>query len=178
MLLLVAVLFCITANAQTPAATSTDVISTMRMGPFKLNSYKTEVEKITGNKLVAIDKDDYYDSVKIAYNNSNYTLVFSNEYNEDPKAPAKMRLVSITSSNTSLKTKSGIGLGSNKAQILAAYDKFDINIYNDYDYKAKKNAKDKIQYITLQDYEAATQIMFTTENRVVTQITVGIYEGD
>jgi hypothetical protein len=172
------VLFCFTASAQTPAANPADVISTMRMGPFKINSYKPDVEKIVGSKLIAIDKDDYYDTVKVTYSNSNYTLVFSNEYNEDPKAPVRMRLVSIISSNTTLKTKSGIGLGSTKAQILAAYDKFDIDIYNDYGYKEKKNAKDKIQYITLQDFDAGTQIMFTTENRVVTEIIVGIYEGD
>jgi hypothetical protein len=171
-----AVLICFGAIAQT--SISTDVISTMRMGPFKINSYKADVEKITGSKLVPFDKDDYYDSVKITYNNSNYIVVFANEYNEDAKAPVKMRVVSITSNNTTLKTKSGIGIGSTKAQILAAYDKFDIDIYNDYGYKEKKNARDKIQYINLQDFDAGTQIMFTTENRVVTEITVGIYEGD
>lgn len=175
---LTAVLYGFTAVAQTPTANAADVISTMRMGPFKINSYKAEVEKITGSKLVAIDKDDYYDTVKVSYNSSNYTLVFSNEYNQDPNAVLKMRLVAILSDNTTLKTKSGIGLGSTKAQILAAYDKFDISIYNDYQYKEKKNAKDKIQYVTLQDYEAGTQIMFTTNNRVVQQIMVAIYEGE
>lgn len=176
--LLAAVLFCIAVKAQTPMANATNAISTLRMGPFKINSYKPDVEKIAGTKLVAIDKDDYYDTVKVLYNNSNYTLVFNNEYNEDAKAPVKMRLVSIISSNTTLKTKSGIGLGSTKAQILAAYDKFDINIYNDYQYKEKNNPKDKIQLVTLQDFDAGTQIMFTTENRIVTQIMVGIYEGE
>lgn len=176
--LLAAVLFCLTAAAQTTTANATDVISTMRMGPFKLNMYKTDVEKITGTPLVAIDKDDYLDTVKVVYNNSNYTLVFNREYNENDHAPIKMKLYSIISTNTTLKTKSGIGLGSTKAQILAAYDKFDINIYNDYQYKDKKNAKDKIQYITLQDFDAGTQIMFTTENRVVTGMIVSIYEGE
>ncbi len=176
--LLAAVLFFLTAAAQTPAASSTNVISTMRMGPFKLNMYKADVEKITGTQLIATDHDDYLDTVNVAYSNSNYTLVFNREYNENEKAPVKMKLYSIISSNTALKTKSGIGLGSTKAQILAAYDKFDINIYNDYQYKEKKNAKDKIQYITLQDFDAGTQIMFTTENRVVTQMIVSIYEGE
>ncbi|NOT91276.1 hypothetical protein [Ferruginibacter sp.] len=177
-ILFAAVLFCVATQAQTPTANATNVISTLRMGPFKINSCKADIEKIMTTKLVAIDKDDYYDTVKVVYNNSNYTLVFSNEYNEDPKAPLKMRLVFIISTNTSLKTKSGIGLGSTKAQILSAYDKFDINIYNDYQYKEKKNPKDKIQLVTLQDFDAGTQIMFTTENRVVTQIMVGIYEGE
>jgi hypothetical protein len=140
--------------------------------------YKPDIEKIVGNKLIAIDKDDYLDTVKVTYNNSNYTLVFNREYNENEKAPIKMKLYSIISTNTTLKTKSGIGLGSTKAQILAAYDKFDIDIYNDYQYKEKKNAKDKIQYINLQDFEAGSQIMFTTENRVVTEIIVSIYEGE
>ena len=174
--LLAAVLICFGAVAQTAA--STDVISTMRMGPFKLGSFKADVEKITGGKLIAIDKDEYYDTVKVAYNNSNYILVFNSDYNPDPNAPVKMKLSSITCANTPLKTKSGIGIGSTKAQILAAYDKFDINIYNDYQYKEKKNARDKIQFINLQDYDAGTQIMFTTENRIVTAITVGVYEGD
>ena len=177
-ILLAVVLVCVTSQAQTPMANTTNVISTLRMGPFKINSYKPDVEKNVGTKLVAIDKDDYYDTVKVVYNNSNYTLVFNNEYNDDAKSPIKMRLVSIISNNTTLKTKSGIGLGSTKAQILAAYDKFDINIYNDYQYKEKKNPKDKIQFVALQDFDAGTQIMFTTDNRVVTQIVVNVYEGD
>jgi hypothetical protein len=177
-ILLAVVLVCVTTQAQTPTANATNVISTLRMGPFKINSYKPDVEKIVGTKLVVVDKDDYYDTAKVVYNNSNYTLVFNKEYNDDTKAPIKMRLVSIISNNTTLKTKSGIGLGSTKAQILAAYDKFDINIYNDYQYKEKKNPKDKIQFIALQDFDAGTQIMFTTDNRVVTQIVVNVYEGD
>lgn len=159
------------------AQSATDVISTMRMGPFKLNTVKADIEKAIGQKLQSRSKE-YFDTAEVTYGGVKYTLVFNQEYSEDPKKAAPWKLYGVSSAATPLKTKSLIGIGSTKAEILQAYDKFDITIYNDYDYKTKGNAKDKIQFINLQDFDAGTQITFTTENRIVKKIEVTIYEGD
>jgi hypothetical protein len=168
---LICISFCAMAQA------NNDVISTMRMGLFKIYTPKAELEKIIGQKIQN-KKGEYGDTAAINYGGANYTLVFNREYNEDTTKPIVWKLFSISSSTTLLKTKSLIGIGSNKADILKAYDKFDISIYNDYQYKEKGNTKDKIQYINLQDGDAGTMIQFTTENRIVTRIQVSIYEGD
>ncbi len=166
-------IFCLFANAQSPA----DVISTMRIGPFKINMPKTEVEKIIGQKLIR-NEGGYVDSAVFNYGNTNYIVVFNQEYVEEgSKLPKLWKIYSISSSNTKLKTKSVIGIGSTKAQILQAYDKYDLTISNDYSYKEKENPKDKVQFITLSDGEAGTQITFTTENRVVTKIEISVFEG-
>jgi hypothetical protein len=159
------------------AQSANDVISTLRMGPFKLRTAKTDIEKTIGQKLQSYGKE-YFDTADVNYGGVKYTLVFNQEYSEDPKKVAPWKLYGVSSVLTGLKTKSLIGIGSTKAEILQAYDKFDITIYNDYDYKTKGNAKDKIQFITLKDFDADTQITFTTENRIVKKIEVAFYEGD
>lgn len=159
------------------AQVATDVISTLRMGPFKLNTAKADIEKAIGQKLPSRSKE-YFDTAEVNYGGVKYRLVFNQEYTEDPKKPAPWKLYGVSSSGTTMKTKSLIGIGSTKAEILQAYDKFDITIYNDYDYKNKGNTKDKIQFINLQDFDAGTQITFTTENRIVKKIEVTVYEGD
>ena len=159
------------------AQSASDVISTLRMGPFKLNTAKADIEKAIGQKLQSHIKD-YFDTTEVNYGGAKYTLVFNQEYSEDPKKIVPWKLYAVSSGATALKTKSLIGMGSTKAEILLAYDKFDVDINNDYDYKVKGNAKDKIQFIYLKDFDAGTQIIFTTENRIVKKIEVSLYEGD
>jgi len=159
------------------AQSGTELITTQRIGVFKLKTTKTDIEKIIGKKI-ELESKDYLDSVQINYGGVNYILVFSQDYGDDGKKLAERKLYAVSSTTTSLKTKSLIGIGSTKAEILLAYDKFDLTIYNDYDYKQKLNPKDKIQFICLRDFDGGTQITFTTENRVVKKIEVSIDEGE
>ena len=158
------------------AQSNNDLITTLRIGPFKLKTAKADIEKIVG-KTIAITSKDYLDTAEINYGGISYRLIFSQEYDDDAKKPVAWKLYSVSSTTTSLKTKSLIGIGNTKAEILQAYDKFDITINNDYAYKEKGNAKDKIQFINLMDYDAGTRITFTTENRVVKAIEVAVDEG-
>lgn len=152
-------------------------ISTMRFGPFKLGSKIVEVEGILKSKVQVKKRgDNWADTINAKYNGADYRLVFTNE--TDEKNQTTWKLYSISSKNTSLKTKSGIGIGSTKPQILLAYDKFNLTVTNDWEYKEKNNVKDKIQFIQLADYEAETMIYFTTVDRNVTEIEVSYNIGD
>ncbi len=154
-------------------------ISTMRIGIFKLKSTVQEIEKMVGQKLkIKHGVDNYLDTAKVTYDNADYILSFAKKYLENEKAPEVWELFAVSSANTKLKTKSGIGISNTKAEILTAYDKFSISIYNDWDYASKGNTKDKIQNIALSDYDAGTQLTFKTENRVVKSVEVSVYEGD
>jgi hypothetical protein len=155
------------------------VISTMRIGIFKLKSTTAEIEKAMGQKIkIKHKQDNYMDTAKIMYNQANYILSFTKRYNENTTAPEVWELFAVSSTNTTLKTKSGMGINNTKAEILATYDKNDITINNDWEYKEKGNAKDKIQYVVLNDFDAATTLSFKTEDRVVKSIEVRVYEGE
>jgi hypothetical protein len=159
------------------AQSNNEYISTLRLGAFKINSSVSEIEKIIGGKIsLPVNKDDYFDTTKLRYNNSDVTLVFNRAYQENEKAPPVWKLYAAISENTRLKTKGGVGIGSTKAEVLLAYDKMDLNIYNDYYYKEKNNPKDKIQMIVLKDYDADTAITLTTEDRKVKKIQVSVQE--
>jgi hypothetical protein len=170
------VFLCCNANLQ---AQDVNNISTMRMGIFKLKTTVAEIEKLIGQKLkINHAVDNYLDTAKVNFDKVDYILSFVKRYNENEKAPVILELYSVTSSTTKLKTKSGVGINSTKTEILAAYDKFSISIYNDWNYKEKGNAKDKIQHITLSDFDAGTQLVFITDNRIVKSIEVTLYEGE
>jgi hypothetical protein len=161
------------------AQDATAIISTMRIGIFKLKSTTAEIEKAMGQKIkVKHKQDNYMDTAKIMYNQANYILSFTKRYNENTSAPEVWELFAVSSTNTTLKTKSGIGINNTKAEILSTYDKNDITITNDWAYKEKGNVKDKIQFITLNDYDAGTTLVFKTEDRVVKIIEVMVYEGE
>jgi hypothetical protein len=160
-------------------AQDANVISTLRMGIFKLKATQSEIEKLTGQKIkIKNSRDLYLDSAKITYNKANYILTFSKRYNENTSAPEVWELFAVSSSNTSLKTKSGIGINNTKAEILSIYDKNDISIFNDWDYKARGNARDKIQYVKLNDFDAGTTLIFETVDRIIKSIEVRVYEGE
>jgi hypothetical protein len=159
------------------AQSGNDYISTLRLGAFKIFSTVSEIEKITGKKIsLPSTKDEYFDTTKLRYNNSDLTLVFNKVYQENEKAPPVWKLYTVISENTPLKTKGGIGIGSTKAEVLTASDKMDLSIYNDYYYKEKKNPRDKIQMIVIRDYDAETAITLTTEDRKVKKIQVSVQE--
>jgi hypothetical protein len=159
------------------AQANNDYISTLRLGVFKINSPVSEIEKITGKKIsLPVSKDEYFDTTKLRYNNSDITLVFNKVYQENEKAAPLWKLYAAISENTPLKTKGGVGIGSTKTEVLTACDKMDLSIYNDYYYKEKNNPKDKIQMIVLKDYDAETAITLTTEDRKVKKIQVSVQE--
>ncbi len=172
---LIAFLFC---NA-TLQAQDANNISTMRMGIFKLKTTVAEIEKLIGQKLkINHAVDNYLDTAKVNFEKVDYMLTFVKRYKENSNEPEIWELYAVSSSNTKLKTKSGIGINNTKAEILVAYDKYSLNIYNDWYYKEKGNAKDKIQHITLSDFDAGTQLVFKTDNRMVKSIEVTLYEGE
>jgi hypothetical protein len=176
--LVAACIFLMQLLAQAQPA-NTDNISTMRIGIFKLKSTVQELEKLLGQKIQVRHKEDaYMDTAKLMYNQANYILSFVKRYKEKETDADVMELRAVSSANTKLKTKSNIGIGSTKTAILAAYDKLDMKIYNDWEYKTKGNVKDKIQFITVRDADSGTDIIFTTEDRMVKSIEVTFYEGD
>ena len=173
---------CVSAFSQAPGY----YMSTTRMGPFKLGNEPKDIEAIVGTKLnVKPVNPDFWDSdtCLVTFNNASYKLVFSPVTEEttvqNTNPVVKKKLFSVSSGNITYKTISGIGIGSSKAQILLAYDKFDISIWRDYFYRTSHKDKDRIQNITLSDTDTGSIVKFTTDNRVVTQIEVSYQEeGD
>jgi hypothetical protein len=175
-ILIVALSINSTTSAQVLAH---DLLTTLRIGIFKLKSTKSDIEKLLNQKLTFRNNPDgYMDTARVNYQNADYVLAFTKRYNENEKAPVVYELFAVSSSNTTLKTKSGMGLKNTKGAILSTYDKNDISISNDWNYKEKGNTKDKIQFIYINDFEASSVLVFKTDNRITTSVEVRIYEGE
>ncbi|MEQ1553339.1 MAG: hypothetical protein ABL929_04120 [Ferruginibacter sp.] len=176
LVLLIALFMNVFAHGQ---EANVNFISTMRIGIFKIKSTVAEIEKLTGQKIkFKPNPNGYLDTAKIKYNNADYILCFSKRYTENNTTPEVKELYAVSSTNTTLKTKSSIGIYNTKNEILNKYDKYDLRINNDWNFKEKGNVKDKVQYIILYDYDAGTTLTFETTNRVVNLVEVMLYEGE
>jgi hypothetical protein len=174
-------LFCfiLVLNGFVKAQETSNTTSTLRMGVFKLKMTAEEIEKAIGQKLkIKKNSDNYADSVVANFENATYLLTFRKRFDKNEIPTNIWELVNVISRNTKLKTKSGMGLGATKALLLATFDKYDLSIINDWNYKDKKVAKDKCQYIHVNDYDAGTVLVFKTTDRIVTSIEIRIQEGD
>jgi hypothetical protein len=150
------------------AQDNTNFITTLRMGPFKIGSKKEEVEK-TANVKLQISNTNDADTLGLVYNGKKYQLIFQIPYDDETNIK---KLYSVSSKETDLKTKSNMGIGSTKPQLLVAYDKIDMRIYNDWNYTEKKNLKDKVRFVQLFDNDNNSILSFTTVDRVVTEVEV------
>jgi hypothetical protein len=185
-------LICISINSfsqtipSTPAAITTintDYQVTLAgIGPFKINMAKAEIEKLLGKKIATphnTNHDSYNnDTVAITYKDVNLNMVFYQEYLAENKT--ETALFSIYSNSPLLKTKSGIGIGDEKAKVLSTYDDYSLNIYFDFDDDGKGNYKKSKtnSSILLFGENSVSTLRFKMINKKITEFEVSIYEGD
>ncbi len=90
-----------------------------------------------------------------------------------------LNLPYIASSTKSAKfrTKSGIGVGSTKDELIVAYKNYpNFSVHQGWDDNGENRSK-TISYFNLSDSDAATQLSFKLENNIVTEVSVYINEG-
>ncbi len=124
--LLISFLFLgITVNAQSES--NNYQVTLNRIGPFKIEMKKEDVEKILKTKIKTPNNSNAieynYDTILVDYQNVNYTLVFFKNYISETKY--EIALFSIKSKSPLLKTKSGIRVGDDKMKIIETYKDYD-----------------------------------------------------
>lgn len=119
--LLLLLFVCLQSGAQQKNYT----VSMQGLGSLKLGMSQAEIEKLLNLHLVLDNHLDTinsptWDTAKIKYHNIPVQLEFDKNYT----APYTfhMRLIGIRASCPLCKTSSGIGIGSDKLKILAAFD--------------------------------------------------------
>ena len=131
----ICLLLFIIAATRISAQNKEYAISFTGLGSLKLGMTQAEVEKLA-NQKIKLDNyldtinDFYQDTAKLKYKNIPVQLEFERNYYE-PNV-FHMRLIGIRANSPLCKTPKGIGIGSGKLQIIAAYEEFPITIQSGY----------------------------------------------
>lgn len=148
-------------------------VSTLRIGPYKIFMEKTEAEKISGTNLKIMDGQQ---KNIVKYNGEAITIDLSETYFSEAK-PRIPNIVGLTTTGKKFKTKSGIGVGNTRDDLINAYRNYpSFSVHPAWDDSGEKRLKDS-GYFTLDDEAAGTQLIFKLVNNIITEITVYINEG-
>ena len=148
-------------------------VSTLRIGPYKIFMERVEAEKIAGTKLKITDG-----TIKnnIKYNGELIQIDLYENYISEAK-PNVASVMGLTTTSKKFKTKSGIGIGNTKDDLINAYRNHpSFTVHPAWDEKGEKRLKDT-GYFMLEDLDAGTQLSFKFINNIITEISVYLNEG-
>lgn len=147
-------------------------VSTLRIGPYKINMNSDEADKF-GAKLTQTD----YEPKNIAkYKGETILIAASKYYDESGKETNKSVIQGISTTSKKFKTKSGVGVGSTKDEVINAYKNYpSYSVYPGWDDKG--NQQKNVSNFVLNDSDAGTTLTFKMVNNIVTELWVSINEG-
>ncbi|ASK32046.1 hypothetical protein CEY12_18930 [Chryseobacterium sp. T16E-39] len=148
-------------------------VSTLRIGPYKVFMKSSEIEKFSGERL-RLTNGEYKNSVK--YNGETIMISTTQEYDNNGKETNGYSIYGISTTSKKFKTKSGIGVGSTKDDIINAYKNYpSYSAYTGWDDKGKPVKNES--YFVLNDTDASTILSFKMINNIVIEISVSLNEG-
>ena len=151
-------------------------VSTSRMNEIRLEMNKSELEKIIG-KSIPLKLNDGSPSglTHLVFKGVVYELNFTKAYDDSGNAINDFMVYSISSRDRSLKTLSGISIGSSFDEVLNKYKNYNISIRDSWDENGKR-VKTTRRFV-VEDYDSGTYLMFTIQNGKVIEMSVGHNEG-
>lgn len=148
-------------------------VSTLRIGPYKVFMKSGEIEKFSGTKL-KLTNGEFKNSVK--YNGETIMISTTQDYDNEGKETSGYSIYGASTTSKKFKTKSGIGVGSTKDDIINAYKNYpSYNVYPGWDDQGKQVKNES--YFVLNDTDAGTILSFKMVNNIVTEISVSLNEG-
>ena len=172
-----------TSQKEKPAVDAAYLVSKDGIGDIKIGMTQAELEKLLNQTLTlkhANEKDIWMDTATAKYKDIDVTLYFEKQYAEDENAPRIMQLTGVNSSNAKCKTATGIGIGDDKAAIVAAYDDSPIDMgpeyfmVNDSTWEPSKNKF----YVNVKDDKYDKQISFRLVDKKVAALEASIIMGE
>ena len=151
-------------------------VSTTRINDFKIGMKKAELEKIIGKKINIKMPEGYQEEPSnVLYKGIVYEVYFANQYDDEGNQLKDMQLVSVKSKDKSLKTLSGIGVGSTLYELIEKYKDNNIEISDSWDDNGNRIKTER--HFTINDYDAGTYLFMTLKNGKVVDFYVGYNEG-
>jgi hypothetical protein len=152
------------------------------IGEILVGMKHQEVEKILNQKLTfkhpKDSTDSWRDTVMTKYKDLDITLYFEKEYTGDNTT--QMQLISIETSSSLCKTASGVGIGDEKAAVIAAYNNNPIDMG-----PVSENINDSTivfsktkYYINIKDDKWDKELIFNLVNNKVASVGATIILGE
>ena len=149
-------------------------LTTLRIGAYKIFMKADDAEKLAQKKLQIFEEWEKSNSVSV--NGEKIEIKLQNTYISE-KEPSKLAIYSLSTKSAKFRTKSGIGVGSTKDELIVAYKNYpNFSVHQGWDDKGENRSK-TISYFNLSDSDAATELSFKLENNIVTEVSVYINEG-
>lgn len=152
-------------------------LSTLRMGDFTVHMKDKALEKVSKTKLPVFNGENYFRTMKTKYFGQPLEITVLQSVTDQGEYAMESTIYSLMTKSKSFRTKSGMGVGSTKAQLLETYKNFP-NLKVSQTYEDQTNSFSKI-YSTfiLQDFDAGTVLSFNLKNNVVVEVSVYVNEG-
>jgi hypothetical protein len=154
------------------------ILSLDGIGPLKLGMPLTELEKLLKTKItlkvINIDPVQLTETIKAKYKGIDV------EINLFKRQDNIITVDGIKTSSSLCKTKTGLGIGSTRLQIIAAYDGYHIDARPVFDYDNDKPVKSKtMSTVTVKEDEEGYAIIFNlVNNKVVSFEILPIYDDE
>ncbi|RQO32663.1 hypothetical protein DBR32_00910 [Taibaiella sp. KBW10] len=170
-------LVCLFFTVNTFAQQANMEVSTLRIGPFKINMDKAEAESNAHKPLLtAKESNQYNGETVVKYNNELLKVTINLQYNGENK-PEKETVTNLSTTSNKFRTKSGMGIGSTRSELLNTYKDFsNFEVFAAWEENGEGRSK-TISYFVLKDLDASTALSFKLVNNVVVEISVYMDEG-
>jgi hypothetical protein len=170
-------LFILFATA-TVAQNNNYLLSLDGIGALKLGMPLTELEKLLKTKITL--KVINIDSVRLTETVNTKYKGIDVEINLWKRQDNSITVDGIKTSSSLCKTKTGLGIGSTRLQIIAAYDGYHIDAKPVFEYDTDKPVKSKtMSTVTVKEDEEGFAIIFNlVNNKVVSFEILPIYDDE
>lgn len=148
-------------------------LSTIRIGDFKLFNDKTTVDEFVKKTLPVDGPLDGFN--KVSYNGENIEVYFVENFYKQQNPTAKNIIFGLSTASRAFKTKSGMGVGSSREELINAYKSYPN--FSVFTYKDESRPSVTFSTLSLKDNDAGTSINFNLENNIVVKVHVSIEEG-
>ncbi|KEY19031.1 hypothetical protein [Kaistella antarctica] len=153
-------------------------LSTLRIGPFTVFMKDKAAEQFSKTKLVTYDgPNEYNKKNKVNYNGEIIEIAIMPNWDDVGQKENGYQIYSLSTKSKKFRTKSGMGVGSTKDQLIDAYRNYpNFSVNQMWDEKTEKQSSAMSSFV-LTDNDAGTYLSFTLTNNIVTEVSIYMNEG-
>jgi hypothetical protein len=138
-----------------------NIVSSTQLNGARINMSLAEFNKLTNQNLTTkVSADVYFDTVQTEIKGIPVSIVFFDRYIDENKRD--VAIYSMRTSHITIKTKSGIGIGSNKFDVLKKLDGFSMHLYPDW--QKDEKLKKRFSVLSLDDGDNGTLLIMYFDN--------------